>query len=85
MRLVRITSTRSSRASASSRANRQDQGSSDTVFGWQVIGGGRVRLFNGPIRLFLEYRYQSAQDAKIDGHTVEYNSSSFSLGARWTF
>jgi len=62
-----------------------DYSGSDTVFGWQVIGGGRVRLFNGPIRLFLEYRYQSAQDAKIDGHTVEYNSSSFSLGARWTF
>jgi opacity protein-like surface antigen len=58
---------------------------SDNVFGWQLIGGGRVRLFDGPIRLFLEYRYQSAQDAKIDGHTVEYNSSSFTFGARWTF
>jgi len=58
---------------------------SDTVFGWQLIGGARVRLFNGPIRLFFEYRYQSAQDAKIDGHTVEYNSSSFSLGARSAF
>ena len=58
---------------------------SDNVFGWQLIGGGRVRLFKGPIRLFLEYRYQSAQDAKIDGHTIEYNSSSFTIGARWTF
>ena len=58
---------------------------SDTVFGWQLIGGARVKLFNGPIRLLLEYRYQSAQDAKVDGHTVEYNSSSFTVGARWTF
>ena len=58
---------------------------SDNVFGWQLVGGARVRLFNGPIRLFLEYRYQSSQDAKVDGHTVEYNSSSFALGARWTF
>jgi len=58
---------------------------SDNVFGWQLIGGARVRLFNGPIRLFLEYRYQSAQDAKVDGHSVEYNSSSLAFGARWTF
>lgn len=58
---------------------------SDNVFGWQLIGGARVKLFNGPIRLFLEYRYQSAQDAKVDGHSVEYNSSSFTAGARWTF
>jgi opacity protein-like surface antigen len=58
---------------------------SDNVFGWQLIGGARARLFDWPLRLFLEYRYQSAQDAKVDGHTVEYNSSSFSLGARWTF
>jgi len=58
---------------------------SDNVFGWQLIGGARVRLFNGPIRLFLEYRYQSAQDAKIEGHSVEYNSSSLAFGARWTF
>jgi opacity protein-like surface antigen len=41
---------------------------SDTVFGWQLIGGARVKLFNGPFRLFLEYRYQSAQDAKVQGH-----------------
>jgi opacity protein-like surface antigen len=58
---------------------------SDNVFGWQLIGGARVKLFNGPIRLFLEYRYQSAQDAKVGGHTVEYNGSSFTVGARWTF
>jgi opacity protein-like surface antigen len=58
---------------------------SDNVFGWQVIGGARVKLFNGPFRLFLEYRYQSAQDAKVQGHTVEYNSSMLMFGARWTF
>ena len=58
---------------------------SDNVFGWQLIGGARVKLFNGPIGLFVEYRYQSAQDAKIDGHTVEYNSSMLTAGARWTF
>lgn len=58
---------------------------SDTVFGWQLIGGARVKLFGGPIRLFLEYRYQSAQDAKVEGHSVEYNSSSLAFGARWTF
>jgi len=58
---------------------------SDNVFGWQLIGGARVRLSNGPIRLFLEYRYQSAQDAKVEGHTVEYNGSSLAFGARWTF
>ncbi|HEY6240070.1 MAG TPA: outer membrane beta-barrel protein [Burkholderiales bacterium] len=58
---------------------------SANVFGWQLIGGARVKLFNGPIRLFLEYRYQSAQNAKVEGHTVEYNSSMFMLGARWTF
>jgi len=58
---------------------------SDDVFGWQLIGGARVKLFNGPFRLFLEYRYQSAQDAKVQGHTVEYNSSMFLAGARWTF
>lgn len=57
---------------------------SDKVFGWQLIGGARVK-FSGPIRLILEYRYQSARDAKIDGHTVEYNSSSFTVGVRWTF
>jgi opacity protein-like surface antigen len=58
---------------------------SDNVFGWQLIGGVRVRLFDGPIRLLVEYRYQSSQDAHFDGHTVEYNSSSFTFGARWTF
>ena len=55
------------------------------VFGWQLIGGARVRLFDWPLRVFLEYRYQSAQDARIEGHTVEYNSSMFMLGGRWTF
>lgn len=58
---------------------------SDNVFGWQLVGGTRVRLFNGPIRLLVEYRYQSAQDARVDGHTVEYNSNSFTAGVRWTF
>jgi len=58
---------------------------SDNVFGWQLIGGARVKLFNGPIRLFVEYRYQSSQDAQVNGHTVEYNSSSLTFGARWTF
>ena len=58
---------------------------SDNVFGWQLLGGARVKLFNGPIRLFVEYRYQSSQDAQVNGHTVEYNSSSFSAGVRWTF
>ena len=58
---------------------------SDNVFGWQLIGGARMRLFDWPLRLFLEYRYQSAQDAKVEGHSVEYNSSLFMLGARWTF
>jgi opacity protein-like surface antigen len=58
---------------------------SDNVFGWQVLGGARVKLFNGPFRLFAEYRYQSAQDAKVQGHTVEYNSSMLMAGARWTF
>ena len=58
---------------------------SDNVFGWQLIGGARVKLFNGPFRLFAEYRYQSAQDAKVQGHTVEYNSSLLMVGARWTF
>jgi opacity protein-like surface antigen len=59
-------------------------GSAD-VFGWQLIGGARVKLFNGPISLFIEYRYQSASDARVGGHTVEYNSNSFVAGARWTF
>jgi opacity protein-like surface antigen len=58
---------------------------SDNVFGWQVLGGARVKLFSGPFRLFAEYRYQSAQDAKVQGHTVEYNSSMLMAGARWTF
>jgi opacity protein-like surface antigen len=58
---------------------------SDNVFGWQLIGGVRVRLFNGPIRLLVEYRYQSSQDARVDGHTVEYNSNNFTAGLRWTF
>lgn len=58
---------------------------SDNVFGWQLIGGARVRLFDGPIRLFVEYRYQSSQDAHVDGHSVEYNSNSFTAGVRWTF
>lgn len=58
---------------------------SDNVFGWQLIGGARVRLFDGPLRLFFEYRYQSSRDANVDGHTVEYNSNSFAAGARWTF
>lgn len=58
---------------------------SDNVFGWQLIGGMRVRLFDGPVRLFVEYRYQSSQDAHVDGHTVEYNSNSFAAGVRWTF
>ena len=58
---------------------------SDNVFGWQLIGGARVRLWDGPIRLLVEYRYQSSQDAHFDGHTVEYNSSSFTAGVRWTF
>jgi opacity protein-like surface antigen len=59
-----------------------DYSGSDNVFGWQLIGGARVRLFNGPIRMFVEYRTRRDAD---DGHTVQYNSSSFQLGARWTF
>jgi opacity protein-like surface antigen len=58
---------------------------SDNVFGWQLLGGVRVRLSDWPIRLLVEYRYQSSQDAKVDGHTVEYNSNSFTAGLRWTF
>ncbi len=58
---------------------------SDNVFGWQLIGGVRVRLFDWPIRLLVEYRYQSSQDAKVDGHSAEYNSNSFTAGLRWTF
>jgi opacity protein-like surface antigen len=58
---------------------------SDKVFGWQLIGGARMKFFNGPIRFFLEYRYQSAKDAHVAGHTVEYKSNSFAFGARWTF
>jgi opacity protein-like surface antigen len=58
---------------------------SDSVFGWQFIGGARVHAFDGPIRLFLEYRYQKARNARIDGHSVEYHGSSLTFGARWTF
>lgn len=58
---------------------------SDNVLGWQLVGGVRVKLFDGTIRLLLEYRYQSSQDARVGGHTVEYNSNNFTVGARWTF
>ncbi|HUL94283.1 MAG TPA: outer membrane beta-barrel protein [Burkholderiales bacterium] len=58
---------------------------SDNVFGWQLVGGARVRLFDWPIRLLVEYRYQSSQDAHVQGHTVEYNSNSLAAGVRWTF
>ena len=58
---------------------------SDRVLGWQLIGGTRVKFFSGRIRLLIEYRYQNAQDAKVEGHTVEYNSSSLTVGVRWTF
>jgi len=58
---------------------------SDNVLGGQLIGGARVKLFSGPISLFVEYRYQRAQNARVGGHTVEYESSSFAGGARWTF
>lgn len=58
---------------------------SDNVFGWQLIGGARVKLFDGTIRLLVEYRYQSSQDARVDGHAVEYNSNNFTVGVRWTF
>jgi len=62
-----------------------DYSGSDIVFGWQFIGGARVQAFHGPVRLFLEYRYQKARNAEIDGHSVEYNGSSLIFGARWTF
>jgi len=62
-----------------------DYSGSDNVFGWQVIGGARVQAFDGPVRLFLEYRYQKARNAEIEGHTVAYNSRSLTFGARWTF
>lgn len=58
---------------------------SDRVFGWQLIGGARMKFFNGPIRFFVEYRYQTAKDAHVAGHTIEYRSNSFTFGARWTF
>jgi len=60
-----------------------DYSGSDDVFGWQLIAGGRVKLLDGPVHLFFEYRYQSANDARVQGHTVEYNSNSFTFGARW--
>lgn len=58
---------------------------SDNVFGWQLIGGVRVRLWDGSIRLLVEYRYQSSQDARVNGSTVEYNSNNFTAGVRWMF
>jgi opacity protein-like surface antigen len=58
---------------------------SDNVYGGQLIGGTRVKLFDWPVSLVFEYRYQGAKDAKVDGHTVEYKSNSFTAGARWKF
>jgi len=62
-----------------------DYSGSDNVFGWQLVGGARVQAFDGPVRLFLEYRYQKSRNAEIDGHSVEYHGSSVIFGARWTF
>lgn len=58
---------------------------SDSQFGWQIVGGARVPLFNGPISAFGEFRYQAASDATIDGVDVEYNAASAMAGLRWTF
>jgi opacity protein-like surface antigen len=58
---------------------------SEIVFGWQLVGGARARLFNSPFAAFGEFRYQSAADATIDGVDVEYNSTSLMVGLRWTF
>jgi len=54
-------------------------------FGWQAVGGARVRLFNSPFSAFGWLRYQGAGDAEIDGVEVEYDSASLMAGVRWTF
>ena len=58
---------------------------SESKFGWQVVGGARVKLFDWPLAAFGELRYQDAGDATIDGVNVEYNSTSAMGGLRWTF
>lgn len=58
---------------------------SETVFGWQLVGGARAQMFSSPFSAFGELRYQAAADATVDGVDVEYNSASFMAGVRWTF
>jgi hypothetical protein len=57
----------------------------ESVFGWQVVGGARMRILESPFSAFVEGRYQAASDATIDGVDVEYNSMSAMGGVRWTF
>ena len=58
---------------------------SETVVGWQLVGGARAQMFSSPFSIFGEFRYQDAADATIDGVDIEYNSTSFMGGVRWTF
>jgi opacity protein-like surface antigen len=58
---------------------------SETVFGWQIVGGARAQLFSSPFSAFGELRYQAAADAVIDGVELEYNSTSLMAGLRWSF
>ncbi|MGH6951881.1 MAG: outer membrane protein [Vitreimonas sp.] len=58
---------------------------SETVFGWQLVGGVRARILSSPFSAFGELRYQAAADATVDGVDIEYNSASFMAGVRWRF
>jgi opacity protein-like surface antigen len=56
---------------------------SQTVFGWQAIGGLEYTVSPG-MSLFTEYRYQNAHDANISGLThVGNTSNNVSVGLKF--
>jgi opacity protein-like surface antigen len=56
----------------------------DTVFAYQVMGGGAIDL--GPqLKLDLQYRYFATADPDFGHVEAEYRSHNFLLGLRFGF
>lgn len=58
--------------------------SSDTVMGWQLMGGVLVPV-SERVSLFAEYRYQDAEEASDGGLDWDYMSHNVSGGVRFRF
>jgi len=55
------------------------------VFGWQLIGGARVKLFTWPVRLVVGTDTRAPRTPRSTAHRRIQQQQHFTVGARWTF